>query len=205
MNACNLWAVAECYSYFVKDRMWILEFKFCLLERIIQKQSFKGILRQILLLGRFHPRAKFEVTSSKNLFSRIILMKMYFGLRVCKLESQRLSYTLFSNSLVRARPALSRKILSLWMARAKIARAWPALFWCCFYQHQSSARPAPGADQRVSERSSTKFRPKFRLHGQMPHNSRAAWPSRLFLSWNCSVIIWLFFHCYFSFKQNVLH
>ena len=88
--------------------------------------------------------------------------------------------TLFSNSLVRARPALSRKILSLWMARAKIARAWPALFWCCFYQHQSSARPAPGAEQRVSERSSTKFRPKFRLHGQMPHNSRAA-PSRLFL------------------------
>ena len=90
------------------------------------------------------------------------------------------SDTLFSNSLVRARPALSRKILSLWMARAKIARAWPALFWCCFYQHQSSARPAPGADQRVSERSSTKFRPKFRLHGQMPHNSRAARPSRLF-------------------------
>ena len=88
--------------------------------------------------------------------------------------------TLFSNSLVRARPALSRKNLSLWMARAKIAHTWPALFWCCFYQHQSSARPAPGADQRVSERSSTKFRPKFRLHGQMPHNSRAA-PSRLFL------------------------
>ena len=85
-----------------------------------------------------------------------------------------ITYTLFSNSLVRARPALSRKILSSWMARAKIARAWPALFWCCFYQHQSSARPAPGADQRVSERSSTKFRPKFRLHGQMPHNSRAA-------------------------------
>ena len=97
-----------------------------------------------------------------------------------RFNPQQLTYTLFNNSLVRARPALSRKILSLWMARAKIARAWPALFWCCFYQHQSSARPAPGADQRVSERSSTKFRPKFRLHGQMPHNSRAA-PSRLFL------------------------
>ena len=64
-------------------------------------------------------------------------------------------YTLFNNSLVRARPALSRKILSLCMARAKLARAWPALFWCCFYQHQSSARPALGADQRVSERSIT--------------------------------------------------
>ena len=66
--------------------------------------------------------------------------------------------TPFNNSLVRTRPALSRKILSLWMARAKLARAWPALFWCCFYQHQSSARPAPGADQRVSERSSARPR-----------------------------------------------
>ena len=47
------------------------------------------------------------------------------------------------------------------MARAKLARAWPALFWCCFYQHQSSARPAPGADQRVSERSSARPGPKF--------------------------------------------
>ena len=45
------------------------------------------------------------------------------------------------------------------MARAKLARAWPALFWCCFYQHQSSARPAPGADQRVSERSSARPAP----------------------------------------------
>ena len=73
----------------------------------------------------------------------------------------KLPYTPFNNSLVRTRPALSRKILSLWMARAKLARAWPALFWCCFYQHQSSARPAPGADQRVSERSSARPGPKF--------------------------------------------
>ena len=58
------------------------------------------------------------------------------------------------------------------MARAKLARAWPALFWCCFYQHQSSTRPAPGADQRVSERSSA--RPGLNsLHGQRSHDSRA--------------------------------
>ena len=116
-------------------------------------------------------------------------------------------YTLFSNSLVRARPALSRKILSSWMAWAKIARAWPALFWCCFYQHQSSARPAPGADQRVSERSSTKLRPKFRLHGQMPHNSRAAPRRRGFflkLKLFCDILI-IFLFVFFSFKQNVLH
>ena len=111
-----------------------------------------------------------------------------------------ISYTLFSNSLVRARPALSRKILSSWMARAKIARAWPALFWCCFYQHQSSARPAPGADQRVSERSSTKLRPKFRLHGQMPHNSRAALRRRGFflkLKLFCHILI-IFLFVFFS-------
>ena len=115
--------------------------------------------------------------------------------------------TLFSNSLVRARPALSRKILSSWMARANIARAWPALFWCCFYQHQSSARPAPGADQRVSERSSTKLRPKFRLHSQMPHNSRAVPRRRGFvfkLKLFCHILI-IFLFVFFSFKQNVLH
>ena len=93
------------------------------------------------------------------------------------------------------------------MARAKIARAWPALFWCCFYQHQSSAKPAPGADQRVSERSSTKLRPKFRLHGQMPHNSRAA-PRRrgFFFKFKlfCDILI-IFLFVFFSFKQNVLH
>ena len=61
------------------------------------------------------------------------------------------------------------------MARAILARAWPALFWCCFYQHQSSARLRTRRGPKgSSERSSTKFRPKFRLHGQMPHNSRAA-------------------------------
>ena len=113
-------------------------------------------------------------------------------------------HILFSNSLVRARPALSRKILSSWMARAKIACAWPALFWCCFYQHQSSARPAPGADQRVSERSSTKLRPKFRLHGRMPHNSRAAPRRRGFffkLKLFCDILIVCSF-VFFSFKTK---
>ena len=90
----------------------------------------------------------------------------------------RTSNTPFNNSLVRTRPALSRKILSLWMARAKLARAWPALFWCCFYQHQSSARPAPGADQRVSERSSARPGPKFLARSKVtrfPGVSRAGW------------------------------
>ena len=89
-----------------------------------------------------------------------------------------MSNTPFNNSLVRTRPALSRKILSLWMARAKLARAWPALFWCCFYQHQSSARPAPGADQRVSERSSARPGPKFLARSKVtrfPGVSRAGW------------------------------
>ena len=64
------------------------------------------------------------------------------------------------------------------MARAKLARAWPALFWCCFYQHQSSARPAPGADQRVSERSSARPGPKFLARSKVtrfPGVSRAGW------------------------------
>ena len=66
--------------------------------------------------------------------------------------------TLFSNSLVRTRSTLSHKILSLWMVRAKIVCK---LFWCCFYQHQSSARTASGADRRVYEWSSTSSRLKF--------------------------------------------
>ena len=64
------------------------------------------------------------------------------------------------------------------MARAKLARAWPALFWCCFYQHQSSARPAPGADQSVSERSSARPGPKFLARSKVtrfPGVSRAGW------------------------------
>ena len=40
------------------------------------------------------------------------------------------------------------------MARAKIVHAILD-FWCCFYQHQSSARTTPGADRRVYEWSST--------------------------------------------------
>ena len=42
---------------------------------------------------------------------------------VLQVLNHKKSYTLFSNSLVQTRPALSRKILSLLMARAKIVRA----------------------------------------------------------------------------------
>ena len=88
--------------------------------------------------------------------------------------------TPFNNSLVRTRPALSRKILSLWMARAKLARAWPALFMVLhFYQHQSSARPAPGCGPKSFW---TKLAPGpglNSLHGQrvtrFPGVSRAGW------------------------------
>ena len=51
--------------------------------------------------------------------------------------------TPFNNSLVRTRPALSRKILSLWMARAKLARAILVLLLSAPEQRQARARRGP--------------------------------------------------------------
>ena len=80
--------------------------------------------------------------ATKEVCKELIHMKSFWKFII--------NYTLFSNSLVRTRPALSRKILSLWMALA-------SYFGAAFI----STRPAPGPDQRVYERSSTWLRPKF--------------------------------------------
>ena len=63
-------------------------------------------------------------------------------------------YTLFSNSPVRARSALSRKLFSLWMAWAKIFCTILVLLLSAPEQHQ-------GADQRVYERNSIRSGLKF--------------------------------------------
>ena len=76
------------------------------------------------------------------------LWKFTFGPSIimiypCPLNIHKLCNTLFSNSLVWARPALSRKILSSWMARAKIARAILVLLLSAPEQRQARTRRGP--------------------------------------------------------------
>ena len=95
------------------------------------------------------------------------------------------TYTLFSNSLV-----LSRKILSSWMAQAKIARAWPgAILVHAFI----STRAAPGPHQARTKGFLNEAAPNSGLNSActvkchtIPGPRRAV--EAFFLSWNCSVI-----------------
>ena len=82
------------------------------------------------------------------------------------------SYILFSNSLVRTRPALSRKIFSLWMAQAKLAR--PIFI---------STRAAPGPHQARTKGFLNEAAPSSglnSLHGQRSHNSNELYTIELY-------------------------